>query len=713
MKRFLFFLILSLILPVAGALAASAAPAPQRYIPSLIRISDDAAITALEEDGAKVWHRRGDIIIAFLPDDPATATGAMTGCQYNGSVPSAIRRARRLPGVEQIERSRRLSPSLDTARSHFAAEDVLIGKGFPQPYTGKGVVVGLVDIGFDPLHVNFLADDGTPRVRRFVTINDTLALKNVMTTREEFEAVRTDDPDEWHATHVAGIMAGGYKDNGFNGIASDAEIVACTSLLYDAGILAGIEEIVGYARSQGKRCVVNLSLAGYIGPHDGTSLCDQYLAMLGEEAFICLATGNAGDTYNALSQTFTEQHPTTRVRIHCSDWMQFDMTGATDIWSVDSTPLRARILVYDEYTREVVYASSEQDASVDFLYRIESGSDPEFARYYDGWIELEGWERDRENGRCHLLLQYDAHTGIRVPGKQWARYNIALEVTGPAGSGVQMFADGQSSRFVGFPGWPGPHAALSVSDMAAADRVIAVGMYNSRARLPVIDGSFREASFAPMTVSKYTGFGTFVNGRTVPHTVAPGGAIVSSTSGPFVEAHPEAVASMCARSEVDGTTCYWDSNSGTSMSTPYVAGFLATWLEADPMLEYDDVMRIILATNRHDYPDPENPRHGQGWFDPRAGLQAVVEQAGLTGLWPSANNGPRLEYRDGSLTIWNPARQECRLDLYTPAGLILATYTTTAPAADFPIPAIVSGLMIAALTTPDTIQTMKIGIKSK
>ncbi len=81
-----------------------------------------------------------------------------------------------------------------------------------------------------------------------------------------------------------------------------------------------------------------------------------------------------------------------------------------------------------------------------------------------------------------------------------------------------------------------------------------------------------------MTVSKYTGFGTFVNGRTVPHTVAPGGAIVSSTSGPFVEAHPEAVASMCARSEVNGTTCYWDSNSGTSMSTPYVAGFLATWL---------------------------------------------------------------------------------------------------------------------------------------
>ncbi len=495
-ETFPLFLILSLILPVAGALAASAAPAPQRYIPSLIRISDDAAIAALEEDGAKVWHRRGDIIIAFLPDDPATATGAMTGCQYNGSVPSAIRRARRLPGVEQIERSRRLSPSLDTARSHFAAEDVLIGKGFPQPYTGKGVVVGLVDIGFDPLHVNFLADDGTPRVRRFVTINDTLALKNVMTTREEFEAVRTDDPDEWHATHVAGIMAGGYKDNGFNGIASDAEIVACTSLLYDAGILAGIEEIVGYARSQGKRCVVNLSLAGYIGPHDGTSLCDQYLAMLGEEAFICLATGNAGDTYNALSQTFTEQHPTARVRIHCSDWMQFDMTGATDIWSVDSTlsgqgflsttstPAKWCMPLPSRMRRSIFFIASSPA-------RIRNS-----AHYYDGWIELEGWERDRENGRCHLLLQYDAHTGIRVPGKQWARYNIALEVTGPAGSGVQMFADGQSSRFVGFPGWPGPHAALSVSDMAAADRVIAVGMYNSRALLPVIDGSFREASFA-------------------------------------------------------------------------------------------------------------------------------------------------------------------------------------------------------------------------
>ena len=706
MKKLLLFALslLTLALPAASAAA-------QSYIPSLIRISDDSAIADLEAQGAKVWHRRGDIIIAFIPEKQEE----MAESRKEEEEGSAIRRARRIPGVERIERSRRLQLSLDTARSHFSAEDVLLGKGFPQPYTGKGVVVGMVDTGFDPLHINFLDENGDSRVRKFVTINDTLAEKRVMTTRAEFEALGTDNPDEWHATHVAGIMAGGYKENGFNGIASDADIVACTSLLYDAGILAGIEEIVDYARSVGKRCVVNLSLAGYLGPHDGTSLCDQYLSMLGEEAIICLATGNAGDTYNALSQTFTEQRPTARVRIHSGDWVQLDMTGATDIWSVDSTPLRARILIYDEYTREVVYTSPEQDASAEFTYRMESGADSEFARYYDGWIELAGEPRDDENGRCHLLLQYDAHTGIKVPEKAWARYNIALEVTGPVGSGVQIFADGQSSRFVGFPGWPGPHAALSVSDMAAADRVIAVGMYNSRARIPIVDGTFREAAFPPMTVSKYSSFGTFIDGRTVPHTVAPGGSIVSSTSGPFLKAHPEAVPETCAVAKVNGTDYYWDSNSGTSMSTPYVAGFIATWLEADPLLEYDDVKRILLATNRHDYADPDNPRHGRGWFDPRAGLQAVVENAVITGLYPEGDSSgsdsmrPRMEYRDGVLTLWNPARQECHLAVRTPSGLCIATYATSAPTAEYCLPAAKgTPITLITLTSPTATQTLKL-----
>ena len=230
----------------------------------------------------------------------------------------------------------------------------------------------------------------------------------------------------------------------------------------------------------------------------------------------------------------------------------------------------------------------------------------------------------------------------------------------------------------------------------------------------MVDGSFRDAAFPPMTVSKYSSFGTFIDGRTVPHTVAPGGSIVSSISGPFLAAHPEAVPETCAVANVDGTDYYWDSNSGTSMSTPYVAGFIATWLEADPLLEYDDVKRILLASNRHDYADPENPRHGQGWFDPRAGLQAVVEQACVTGLCPDRNNPsadctrPRLEYGNGSLRLWNPGRHECRLDVRTPAGMVMVTYSTAAPAAEFPLPSGNSPLVLITLTAPFSTQTLKL-----
>ena len=75
MKKPLFFA-LSLLSLALSAVAADSSETPRRYIPSLIRISDDSAIADLEAEGAKVWHRRGDIIIAFIPDSPEEKPGS-------------------------------------------------------------------------------------------------------------------------------------------------------------------------------------------------------------------------------------------------------------------------------------------------------------------------------------------------------------------------------------------------------------------------------------------------------------------------------------------------------------------------------------------------------------------------------------------------------------------------------------------------------------
>lgn len=134
------------------------------------------------------------------------------------------------------------------------------------------------------------------------------------------------------------------------------------------------------------------------------------------------------------------------------------------------------------------------------------------------------------------------------------------------------------------------------------------------------------------------------------------------------------------------------------MSCPYVAGFLATWLEADPTLTVDKVKDIILRTNMHDYPEPDDPRHGRGWFNPYAGLLQVLEGAGVDNVYGDVNScrisydrnnsRARIECADDTEVVWN---------LVSAAGIHLKSGNSTGSAevslSDFP-----SGLFILKAT---------------
>ena len=65
------------------------------------------------------------------------------------------------------------------------------------------------------------------------------------------------------------------------------------------------------------------------------------------------------------------------------------------------------------------------------------------------------------------------------------------------------------------------------------------------------------------------------------------------------------------------------------MSSPYVAGYIATWLEAVPDLSVEDILQLIEETNSHEIPEPDNPRNLQGYFNPLAALRKVLENNGI------------------------------------------------------------------------------------
>ena len=161
---------------------------------------------------------------------------------------------------------------------------------------------GFVDSGFDVTHPAFRSSDNeTLRIARFWNQIDNKLLSN----KENILAEGTDNEEQTHGTHVAGIAGGGYfgtiatsesttlDTNPYYGVAYDADLVMVGSTLEDTDILNGIKYVFNYADSIDKPAVVNISLNTSYGPHDGTSLFDQAIdTMLGKGKILVGSIGN-------------------------------------------------------------------------------------------------------------------------------------------------------------------------------------------------------------------------------------------------------------------------------------------------------------------------------------------------------------------------------------------------------------------------------------
>ena len=88
----------------------------------------------------------------------------------------------------------------------------------------------------------------------------------------------------------------------------------------------------------------------------------------------------------------------------------------------------------------------------------------------------------------------------------------------------------------------------------------------------------------PLNKINYTSSrGPASDGRVKPDVTAPGGMIFSSVSS-YSDYYKESSANTVARATINGKSYYWGQMTGTSQASPFVAGVIATWLEANPEL---------------------------------------------------------------------------------------------------------------------------------
>lgn len=659
---------------------------PIRWTGDIYKIPDEEleeTMEFLEDIGGKMLFHRGDLYLLMypedytLPDEENEADEIEEGPEsgdFNEEIEDSesgeLSYSERRPSFRSPKskqklklpemRSRRPMPTMEKARFSFNANFIHEGEGLPCPFDGSGVVVGFSDTGFDPNHSNFLNYDGTEtRVRKFVHYEVAEGRIDEMDTPEEYTAFRTDYPDT-HATHVAGIMAGRGADGKYVGMAPGADIVATTSDLYDVGILAGVEEIIAYAKSVGSPAVINLSIGNYTGAHDGSSLFNQYLDRCADDAIICISTGNEGSETHHIGHTFRTDSDKVTFRVKDQSWAYLDFQGLTDVYSSDDRPVEVRLYFRSSSaeifttpwinlaeTPEWVLTSDPEKEKQDSRFHFFEG----FADHFNGEIYVVGGI-DPNNGRYCATLQYDAHTDEVVPGHAWGPYGLWGDIRGVEGQHVDLYADGVYSSFRD-PCTPSADSKRSVSDLATGYRVIQVGSYDNTDAC--LDGS-------RLNVSWFSGYGTLDDGRVLPLTCAPGNPIISSYSSVYMENREPSEASF----EHEGH--YWGTYGGTSMSTPYVAGGIATWLQADPTLTSEEVRDIIIKSNNsEDYPLEANPQHGHGFFDPYRGLQMIVKKS-MTDVQTLLSRSLFASFSNGILKISNIDSRNVAVNLYSLDG---------------------------------------------
>ena len=230
-----------------------------RMVESFIRLAPEGSVADIEAAGVEVANEIGDILVVRMPADQIEQVAA-------------------LDAVQSIDISQPLRLLNNTTREFTRTDLVQQGGGsLEQPYTGKGVIVGIIDSGIEYNHINFMAADNPDSsrvVRAYVGGSSNPYFPEegtTYTTTEQISQLTTDTKSSTHGTHTTGTAAGSYSENGFQGMAPDADLyLSGLPSLTTSEIVSQADAIVSYAQEVGKPVVINLSVGSNNGPHMGS-----------------------------------------------------------------------------------------------------------------------------------------------------------------------------------------------------------------------------------------------------------------------------------------------------------------------------------------------------------------------------------------------------------------------------------------------------------
>ena len=546
-----------------------------------------------------------------------TALGGVIGARFTGLVTAQVPVAKlqaiaALDEVEQVSIAEMMESNVDTTRSVTSVNYVAEGlqHGLPANYDGKGVVFGIIDSGIDFNHAAFQDSLGNTRIKCVYMPADNSGTKvtidGTVLPGSEFDSTRiasltTDLASSAHGSHTAFIGAGSHCGQ-YSGMAPGADIVMCAlgGKKNDVNIANSLKYITQYAKRVGKPCVISISLGTKQGPHDGTSkLCKIYEEMGKSDAVICLSAGNLGSYRRYIHHKFSGMNTATNPNI--GSYVTGTQAGYTanfaiDTWSRSRSAVGIKYLLIDPDDNSIFYETGIMKA---YTYHyigpgMESkrGYNAFLSQYFSGKIGV--WVTTESNGHIETYSE----VSLKPLRSDVKAYKMAVQFYGADGVEFDSWVTSENAYSwhpqVGDYKFVNGSDSCSMNDNVTGKNTISVGNYVGRNRYMSLSGKEMYNSIYPEgSIYVQSSYGIAPNGESYPFVAAPGYFVVSAYNGYNYLAKPSTNTAYSKENPTTGRTDYWGSMSGTSMSTPTVAGIVALWLQANPQLKVDDVKEII------------------------------------------------------------------------------------------------------------------------
>ena len=631
----------------------------------------DEVSTQITEKGAEVKAAMGHMLMVAARAELLTAIA-------------------QLEGVTNIAIGTKPLLKLDKSRQVTHADEVQNGTGeqLPQAYNGDGVIIGVIDSGFDFTHPVFKDENGNLRIKAVymsgMTYTEGKGKKAVIDGKEVdgslfdtpemiLDTLQLKQTNTFHGTHVAGCAAASPKPNvkgiaggSLAGIAPKAELIfsetygdeqqnkkyeGSTTNVEVLNVINAMNYMEEYAKKAGKPLIVTMSMNTAVGTHDGTSaesLAYKYFCDRGN--IMTIASGNEGGEKCHVHKTIDADHP---LKVLLSRGNEYSFIN----YLLTDKPTKIRIFFYDiakktevatTNTYELVNGINSQaaiskdgeeaekdDLSKDLLKLIKDSEGK--SRYYNSGGALAvkngiGETQDPKGGTRLLTTTTIITIGTIISSD----IRLGVEITANESIEQRAWINSNSgNEFEDAEGFDKGSADVSVGDLCTTGVPISVGSWTANNQV-VSEPGEKPTTDEKETVgdiSRYTSYGTDYAGHQHPFVVTPGNCVYSASNSFMDDELNDVIADQKFSNQFKGQTTprsyRWVKSNGTSMATPIAAGIIALWLQAAHdkgiTLTIDKVKEIIEhSTDTDEFTQKAGIRAGHGKLNAYKGILYVL-----------------------------------------------------------------------------------------